>query len=69
MNARKTSCRTKQQHFGTLVDDLKKVTGHMEMARQGIAADYWSRDLDRLNAGISDLNRIIHELDLTGGAS
>ena len=69
MIARKTSSRTKRQHSGAIINDLKKVTEHMEMPRQGIAADYYSRDLDRLNAGISELNRIVHELELTGGAS
>lgn len=63
--SRKTSKATKQPHtIGTLVDNLKKVAEYMEAGRKGIAANYYCRDLHKLEAGLAELNHIISRLEL-----
>ena len=71
MIACKTSSRRKKrQNIGALVNDLKKLSEDLETAREGIAANFYCRDLDRLSAGITELNRIIFQLKKSaGGAS
>ena len=74
MSARKKSVRAKRQvkgkartlNIGALVNELKRITEYMEAAREGIAANYYCRDLHRLEAGLSEMNRIISELELAG---
>ena len=74
MIARRTSSRrTKRQNIGALVNDLKKLSDRIDTARTGIGAsigdNFYCRDLDRLLADITELNRIIFELEKSGGGT
>ena len=71
MISRKTSTRTKQQaNLGVLITDLKKLSDRIHTTRIGIrnsiGDDHYCRDLDRLSTDITELNRIIFELENSG---
>ena len=70
MIARKKSGRTtKRQRLGALISDHKRATENMEAALNDVAENYYARDLVRLKFGITEVNRIINELELlVGGA-
>ena len=74
MIACKTSSRRKKrQNIGALVNDLKKLSDRIDTARIGIGAsigdNYYCRDLDRLSADITELNRIILQLEKSAGGA